>query len=102
MLEKHNDGIIHIMGAKLDAKSNEYFHFNWRLTVYGQFIWQCERVIWIGFYQNGKNNNNHKNKKHGIKYKNKNKNKNKVCLISWLPKDIVKQIIVFLRDSIFD
>ena len=58
---------------------------NYKLTnIIVDLAWKIERLIWIGYFQNGKK-----------------KNKD-VCLLNTLPKDIVRKILKMLQSKILD
>ena len=54
--------------------------------------WQQERIIWIGYFKQSLNDNDNDDGK------DESNDKKDECLISYLPKDIVWKILLFLRN----
>ena len=83
--DNYNKEFLHIMGGCDEwSQSFECTNVNWKFNITRNLDWNIERIVWIGFYKNGKNKNS--------------------CYLPSLPKDVVAHCILdLLRGySIFD
>ena len=74
--EKTKDFIIDYDSIFIVSQTGRHL----QMIVEGPLVWEKQRQLWIGFYQN---------------------TKNKSCYIGTLPKDVLKKILEFVHSSVF-
>ena len=105
LTNEDDDIYLYVFGGKksremmylTSMKSNQMYKIRWKLRLTKQLEWDIERLIWIAYYKNAKNENigaSHSYRKYTFINQS---NMIKQCIFAKISKDVLLHVLSFIR-----